>query len=649
MRDSSRSKSSSNQTQHGQRGKQRRNQNGPRTSTDNAVDEHQQVFVPVNRKEPREGVSPGTNVSPMRESLTKLTFPPSVYALEQSAMEHSFMNQTSLTTGGVAETFRAQVLAACQVTTTISPSVTTAFAAEPKSQTLTPLIEAFSLERFQIPDMSARPTPPEAAVNLNGDIAEAFRAQVLAACAAKEANSANMDDLVSAISSDPVTGAITANESPNIVPSVFKTPTMDPVVMDCPPQEPPIPIPADVSFADPISEVMADIPVESSRTPPMVPAPLDPMSTGPRVSVAKLMPVITPPSPKSPQSGEFDVLPDDEVSKPYQPEMATNDTCPQIEKENLMKESPRPTSSPDTPKIVSEPPTLVTTEESEDHQRVSITESELPTDGTLCPRNSVVDPPADWTDDFPTDGTLCPRNSVTEQGPESPRKTIYEGILSSPKKIVGGGQIVMDIMSMLSPKADKKVEVELEEEPLFALFSSAKKQREEPVIPTTMNIDNDDLVTSFVSEDIGAALAAPLSPPKIYSSDPITEKVLDEIIETIMQEQAIVAQPLPTGDEENPVGMIVKLTPEAPVETAPQTSFYVDLVRDNPAPKSFSSEIPVSPIESLRVNNVPPERDMKWLPTAGPPMPGIAPVVAKPSPPSPPSPQPKQKKKCFCF
>jgi hypothetical protein len=200
---------------------------------------------------------------------------------------------------------------------------------------------------------------------------------------------------------------------------------------------------------------------------------------------------------------------------------------------------------------------------------------------------------------------------------------------------------------MLSPKAEKNLGVESEEEPLFALFSSAKKQREEPVLPTTTNIDNDDLVTSFVSEDIGAALSAPSSPTKILSSDPITEQVIDEIIETIMQDQAIVTQPLPTGDEENPVGMIVKLTPEAPVETAPQTSFYVDLVRDNPASKSFSSEIPVSPIESLRVNNVPPEREMKWLPTAGPPIPGTAPVVSKPSPPSRPS--SKQKKKCFCF
>ena len=485
---------------------------------------HSQQSLSSN-KQFSQGVSPRVKVSPMRESLSKLSFPPSMYSIDQSVMENSFLNQTALTSGDVAETFRAQVLAACQVTTTISPSVTTALLPDMKPQTLTPLIEAFSLEHFQIPDLCARPPPSETVVNTNGDIAEAFRAQVLAACAAKEAHGSSMDDLVSAISSDPMTGAITANESPNIVPLVFITPTMDPVIVDSM---------NDMSFGDPPVQKdsgSSDCPI----TPPIVPSPLNPMSGRLLVSAAKLLPVITPPSPKSPQSEDFEIHADVGIMQPCDPITEKSQvSTTQDGKENDVVE-PFNSASPDTPKVVCLPPDLVAAEET----------LGVPTDDALP--------------DEPAEGTLCPRNSVVD--PPSLGPTIYESILSSPKKILGGGQIVMDIIDLLSPRAQEQAGDEDQPQP-FSLFSSSKKQG--PGLPTTGM--EDELVTSFVSEE--------MTSPKtqLFTSDPITEKVLDEIIETIMHEQAVVASPpLPVGDEENPVGMIVKLSPEVPVETAPTT------------------------------------------------------------------------------
>jgi hypothetical protein len=629
MRDSSRANASTTQeyptTHSTHQAKKTRQHRRSQKSSEHHSGEHSNRSSRSANTDVQQGISPGVKVSPMRESLSKLNFVPSVYGMDQSGAENSFVSQPPITTADVAETFRAQVLAACQGVTTISPSVTTNLVPETKPQTLTPLIEAFSLERFQMPEYPSRPPiPSETAVNLNGDIAGAFRAQVLAACAEKEAySSTNMDDLVSAVSSDPVTGAVTANESPNIVPSVSKTPTMDPAVMEnLVPQDAPI----DLSFGDPTPAL--DCPPPAAEEVSSEPI----SSTGPRMSSAKLLPVITPPSPKSPQTEEeFEVLADDEQSEPCQPPVVDLIPTPATEtvtdKENEPKNVSRPIS-PDTPKISSPPPNMVVVLEEEETTSFPVVE----TTTSAGP-------------DYPTDGTLCPRNSVVDYQPpfESPRKAIYESLLTSPKKIFGGGQIVMHMIGeILSPRSPTSPR-----DDLFpaALLTGGAKTRE--------TATEDDLVTSFVSED---ATNLVVSPPKIFSSDPITERVFDELIDTIMHEEEqarMVTSPpvLPKGDEENPVGIIVKLAPETAVETAPTTSFYVDLVKDTqlvePVVGEDESSIPVSPVESLKVNTVP----VNWLPTAGPAIRGTEePVIFPPlQPVEPITPPPKQKKKCFCF
>jgi hypothetical protein len=295
--------------------------------------------------------------------------------------------------------------------------------------------------------------------------------------------------------------------------------------------------------------------------------------------------------------------------------------------------------------------------------------------GLLCPRNTIVE---DDSTMAAMQGSYFDMEALMESPSRAVAK-IYESLLS-PRGATAGGA-VMDILSLLSPRASKDDEVMDAD----AGQPVSPSRRNNPVscgpIDSAIPSTEMDLVTSFVSDDGGA----------------VGQAVLGDLMESILSHSPSDGGhiDLPQGDENDPVPAAgspmpvvdsatveaVPTQPEAPLETAAPTASMSSIPTLEPipvlapeepvetAPKAFMVNLTDETIEFKAKEDEVPKRDQPELYTSllKPPMATIdydaiaesvvpaAPVEsARPTPRSPPrqriqNASPKQKKKCFCF